>query len=141
MILRRLEDVETIDVGKAFGFPEEKMMIQWIINNEVGDERYHHTYAVRKYILQPGLSMEDIPYHNHLYVQSPHILSGRMRFENDKGEYVEAGAGDTVYFYENEKHRGCVVGDVPVELLCIIDCPGNGEDCIPDKPSNIEIKS
>jgi quercetin dioxygenase-like cupin family protein len=138
MILRKLEDVEAIDVGTAFGFPEGKMMIQWIISNDVGDEKYHHSYAVRKYTLQPGLSIEDIPFHNHNYVQSPVILSGRMRFENEEGEHVEVGAGDTVYFYENERHRGCVVGDVPVELLCIIDCPGGGEDCIPDKPGNIE---
>jgi quercetin dioxygenase-like cupin family protein len=138
MILRRLDDVENIDVGTAFGFPEGKMIIQWIISNEVGNEKYHHTYALRKYTLQPGLSLENIPFHNHNYVQSPYILSGRMRFENEEGESVEAGPGDTVFFYENERHRGSPVGDEPVELLCIIDCPGNGEDCIPDKPSNIE---
>ena len=93
------------------------MIIQWIFSNEVGDEKYHHTYALRKYTLQPGLSLEDIPFHNHNYVQSPYILSGCMRFENEEGESVEAGPGDTVFFYESERHRGCPVGDEPVELL------------------------
>ena len=74
------------------------MIIQWIFSNEVGDEKYHHTYALRKYTLQPGLSLEDIPFHNHNYVQSPYILSGCMRFENEEGESVEAGPGDTVFF-------------------------------------------
>ena len=140
MILRRLEDVEVIDVGTAFGFPEKMMMIQWIISNEVGDDKYHHTYAMRKYTLQPGLSIEDIPLHNHKYVQSPHILSGRLACENDKGEKVEVGPGDTVYFHENEGHRVCVLGNEPVELLCVIDCPEGGGDCVPDKPTNIEVK-
>jgi len=40
-----------MDVGKAFGFPEGVQLIQWIISNEVGDARYHHSYAVRKYII------------------------------------------------------------------------------------------
>jgi len=85
MIVRRLKDVEVMDVGKAFGLPEDVMLIQWIISNEVGDERYHHSYAVRKYTIQPGLPIEKIPFHNHKYVQSPHILSGRVICENDKG--------------------------------------------------------
>lgn len=139
MILRKLTDIEAIDVGKAFGFPDKMMMIQWIISNEVGDEKYHHMYAIRKYTLQPGLSVGEIPFHNHKYVQSPHILSGRLICENDKGERVEAAPGDTVYFHENEGHRVCVLGDEPVELLCIIDCPDGGGDCIPNEPLNIEV--
>ena len=140
MILRRLKDVEKIDVGKAFGFPENMMVIQWITSNEIGDERYHHSYAVRKYTLQPGLSIEDIPLHNHKYVQSPHILSGRLMCENGDGERIEVGPGDTVIFYENEPHRVAVMGDEPVELMCIIDCPGDGEDCIPDQPQHVDVK-
>lgn len=140
MIVRKIKDVETVDVGESFGKPKGKMLIQWIISNEIGDEKYHHSYAVRKYTLQPGLPLEKIPFHKHKYVQSPFIISGRIAFENDKGEVAEVGPGDTVYFYENEPHHGTVIGDEPVELLCIIDCPDGGEDCIPDKPKNIEIK-
>ena len=140
MILRRLKDVEKIDVGKKFGHPDGAMLIQWIISNGVGDERYHHAYALRKYSRQPepGLTLDQIPFHHHKYVQSPHILSGRMMFENGDGTKVEAGPGDTVYFYEDEPHRGIVLGDEPVELLCIIDCPDEGGDCIPDKPTNVK---
>jgi len=140
MIVRRLKDVEVMDVGKAFGLPEDVMLIQWIISNEVGDERYHHSYAVRKYTIQPGLPIEKIPFHNHKYVQSPHILSGRVICENDKGEILEAGPGDTIYFYENEPHRVGIMGNEPAEVLCIIDCLDGGENCNPDKPTNIEVK-
>ncbi|WP_051327386.1 cupin domain-containing protein [Desulfatibacillum aliphaticivorans] len=140
MILRKLEDVDFIDVGKAFGLPEKFYQIQWIISNQVGDDKYRHSYAVRKYTLQPGLPLEAMPLHEHKYIQSPHILSGTMVFENGDGEVVEAGPGDTVYFYENEPHKGVVKGDEPVELLCIIDCPGDGVDCVPELPQGIEMK-
>ncbi len=134
MILRKRDDVQKIDVGKPFGLPNDMMIIQWIFSNEVGDERYHHKHAVRRYTLQPGLPLEMIPFHNHTYVQSPLIISGRMVFENGDGEKVEAGPGDCVVFYEDEQHRGTVLGDEPVELICIIDCPGQGADCVPEAP-------
>jgi quercetin dioxygenase-like cupin family protein len=137
MILRKIGDVEKLDVSKPFGLPDNMIVIQWIFSNEIGDEKYHHQHAVRKYTLQPGLPLELIPFHNHKYVQSPYILSGRMVFENGQGEKIEAGSGDTVIFFENEPHRGTVLGNEPVELLCIIDCPGAGNDCIPDLPSGI----
>lgn len=140
MIVRRIDEIEKIDVGNPFGLPDGMMMIQWIFSNEVGDVRYHHNYAIRKYTIQPGLPLEKVPFHNHKYVQSPYILSGRMLMENDKHEKFEAGPGDTIIFYENEPHRGTALGDEPVEFLCIIDCPGEGEDCIPARPKDIEIK-
>ncbi|MBN1533343.1 MAG: cupin domain-containing protein [Spirochaetes bacterium] len=140
MILRRIEDVEKIDVGKPFGLPEGMFMIQWIISNEVGNKSYRHRYAVRKYTLQPGLPLNLMPLHNHTYIQSPHILKGTMVFQNGDGETVEAGPGDTVYFYENEQHKGVVKGDEPVELLCIIDCPGDGTDCIPEVPQKANVE-
>jgi quercetin dioxygenase-like cupin family protein len=140
MILRKLKDVESIDVGKPFGLPEGMFMIQWIISNEVGDGRYKHRYAVRKYTMQPGLPLELMPFHNHTYIQSPHILKGTMIFQNGDGETVEAGPGDTVYFYENEQHKAVVKGDEPVELLCIIDCPGEGEDCVPEVPAGMQVE-
>lgn len=138
MIQRRISEVEVIDVGKAFGMPEKTMLIQWIFSNQVGDERYHHQFAVRKYTLQPGLALEEVPFHNHKYVQCPCILSGRMIVENDQHEKVELGPGDTVIFHEDEPHRGAVLGEEPVELLCIIDCPGGKEDCVPQKPPKSE---
>lgn len=139
MIVRRLKDVEIIDVGEAFGHPPGMMLIQWIISNKIGDERYGHRYAVRKYTLQPGLKIDEIPFHNHKYVQSPHILKGRMEFENQEGEKAEVGPGDTVYFFSNEPHKGTVIGSEPVELLCIIDCPDGGTDCVPEKPKAIGV--
>ncbi len=139
MIVRKLQEVEKIDVGKPFGLPDGMFMIQWIISNDVGDERYQHRYAVRKYTLQPGLPLDLMPLHHHRYIQSPHILKGRMKFQNGDGETVIAGPGDTVYFYENEQHKGVVEGDEPVELLCIIDCPGDRADCVPEVPSKKQM--
>ncbi|MBU2549286.1 MAG: cupin domain-containing protein [Proteobacteria bacterium] len=141
MIVRRIEEVEKIDVGVPFGAPEGMMVIQWIFSNQVGDGRYHHKHAIRKYTLQPGVPLEMVPFHNHTYVQCPYILKGRMVFENEAGDTLEAGPGDTVIFYENEPHRGTVLGMEPVELLCIIDCPGDGADCIPEKPKKVSLGS
>jgi len=142
MILRRLKDVESIDVGKKFGHPDGAMLIQWIISSEVGDEKYHHAFAFRKYTRrpEPGITLDQIPFHHHKYVQCMHILSGKMMTENGDGQKVEIRPGDSVYFYENEPHRAVALGDESVELLCIIDCPDGGENCIPDKPTNIEVK-
>jgi len=142
VIIRKLKDIEMIDVGKAFGSPEGTMIIQWIISNETGDARYHHHYAVRKYTLKsrPGQTLDDIPFHRHRYVQSPHILTGKVVFENGDGQKAELGPGDTAFFFENEPHRAMVLGGETAELLCIIDCPNGGEDCVPDKPENIHIK-
>ena len=137
MIVRKLADVEKVDVGMPFGLPQGMMLIQWIFSNEIGDERYHHKHAVRKYTLAPGLPLGKVPFHQHGYVQSPFILKGRMIFENGDNEKVELGPGDSVIFYDNEPHRGTVLGDEPVELLCVIDCPGDGQDCVPDQPKNI----
>jgi len=140
MILRRINDVEFIDVGKPFGLPEKMYQIQWIFSNEVGDVKYRHSYAVRKYTMQPGLPLEVMPLHQHLYIQSPYILSGTMLFQNGEGQIVEANPGDTVVFYENEPHKGVVKGDKPVELLCIIDCPGEGTDCNPEIPKGMTVQ-
>lgn len=128
MIVRRIQDVEVIDVGKPNGLPEGAFVIQWIVSNEVGDKRYRHRFAVRKYTLQP-LKVE-IPFHNHKYIQAMIITKGRVRVECPE-EAVEIGPGDTAYFYENEPHRAYVIGDEPVEFYCIIDCPESGDNCWP----------
>jgi quercetin dioxygenase-like cupin family protein len=135
MILRRIKDVKTIDVGKAFGMPDGTMRIQWIFSNEVGDESYRHRFAVRKYTLK-GVDPSAIPFHDHKYIQSLTVLSGRMRCESPDG-VVEAGPGDSVCFYENEPHKAVPVGDEIVELMCIIDCPDGGENCFPEIPKDI----
>ena len=142
MILRRLKEVETQDVGKYFGLADGVHLVQWIVSKEVGDEGegYQHNFAVRKFTMKPGLTLEDTPFHHHLYEQCPHILKGRVMIENDQGQKYEVGPGDTVYLRSNEPHRVAVVGDETVELLCIIDCPGDGEDCYPVAPQNVSTQ-
>jgi quercetin dioxygenase-like cupin family protein len=138
MILRRIKDVESIDVGKPFGMPDGTMLIQWIVSNQVGDERYRHRFAVRKYTIKPA-DPGAIPFHNHKYIQSLTVLKGRVRAESPDG-VVEAGQGDTVYFYENEPHKALPIGDDTVEILCIIDCPDGGDNCFPEIPKKIETE-
>lgn len=140
MILRKIEEVETQDVGKYFGLAEGVHLVQWLVSKEVGDEGYLHNFAVRKFTMKPGLRLEDTPFHHHLYEQCPHILKGRVLIENDQGVVCEAGPGDTVYIRSNEPHRVAVVGDEIVELICIIDCPGEGEDCYPVAPQGVSTK-
>jgi quercetin dioxygenase-like cupin family protein len=138
MILRKIAEVETIDVGEPFGMPANSMLIQWIVSNEVGDDRYKHRFAVRKYTLKP-VDASKIPYHNHSYIQCLTVIKGKVRCESPDG-VVEAGPGDAVYFYENEEHKAVPIGNETVELICIIDCPDGGENCYPVVPENIETK-
>ena len=140
MIVRKEKDVECIDVGKTFGLPEGVQIIQWYFDRNIGDEKYHHRFAVRKYTLKPGVKMENRPFHYHKYVQAPFIISGRMQFETPDEEPVEVGPGDEVIFAENEPHRGKILGDEPVELICIIDCVDNGDCCDPTAPQEDIIK-
>lgn len=140
MILRKLEDVPVQDVGKYFGLADGVHLVQWIVSNDVGDDRYQHNFALRKFTMKPGAVIQDTPFHQHAYEQCPHILKGRVVIENDQGERYEAGPGDTVYIHSNEPHRVAVVGNETVELLCIIDCPGNGPDCNPTPPGGITTK-
>ena len=136
MILRKIDEVEKIDVGKPFGMPEGSMLIQWMVSNEVGDERYQHRFAVRKYTLKP-VDPSKVPFHNHQYIQCMTVIKGRVRCENPEG-FVEASPGDSVYFYENEEHKAVPVGDETVEVMCVIDCPDDGANCNPVIPDNIE---
>jgi quercetin dioxygenase-like cupin family protein len=136
MILRKIDEVKKIDVGKPFGMPEGSMIIQWIVSNEIGNERYQHRFAVRKYTLKPVDPLQ-VPFHNHKYIQCMHILKGKLRAENPEGS-VDVEPGDTVYFYENEEHKAVPIGDETVELLCIIDCPDDGVNCNSVIPDNIE---
>ena len=137
MILRKLEAIKSQDVGKYFGLAEGTHLVQWIVSNHVGDARYQHNFAVRKFTMKPGGCLDKTPFHHHAYEQCPHILAGRVVFENDQGLKYEAGPGDTIYIHSNEPHRMAVVGDETVELICIIDCPGEGEDCDPVAPRGV----
>lgn len=130
MIARKIQDVEVIDVGKANGMPAGLITVQWIVSNKVGDSSYHHDFAVRKYTLQP-MKPEQMPFHNHKYVQCMTLIKGRLWVENPK-ESFEVGPGDSVYFSENEPHKAVPIGEETVELYCIIDCPDEKENCWPE---------
>ena len=57
-----------------------------------------------------------------------------MRIETPEGP-TELGPGDEIIYYENEPHGGgTILGDEPVELLCVIDCVDGGENCNPEVP-------
>ena len=54
MIVRRIDEVEKLDVGKPLGLPEKMFQIQWIFSNEIGDERYHHSTRSASTPCNPG---------------------------------------------------------------------------------------
>ena len=118
MIVRRLNEVEAIDVGKLLSIPNMGIGLRWLVHNKVGDDSYGHRFAVRHFTFGPGKSY---PMHRHKYVEAVYILSGRFAFRNETEE-VEMGPGDLVYTYSEETHAMRVLGDEPVTLICCIDC-------------------
>ncbi len=90
MIVRKIEDVDVIDVGKANGMPEGLVTVQWIVSNKVGDESYRHQFAVRKYTLKP-LPPEIVPFHNHKYVQCMTLIKGKLWVESPDASGVFPG--------------------------------------------------
>ena len=138
MIVIQKDLVEPLDVGDLLNVSAMKgVTIQWLIHKGIGDERYGHRFALRLYSLPAG---KMFPPHFHKYVEAIYILAGRIEFENEE-EARECGPGDVVYTYSDEYHGGRVLGDEPCQVLCCIDCLGDGENCDPQKQAQaVQIK-
>jgi quercetin dioxygenase-like cupin family protein len=137
MIVVKKDKVEPRDVGAILKNPVMNgVTIQWLIHKGVGDDRYGHDFATRIYKIPVG---KIFPMHFHKYVEAVYVLSGRLEFESEE-ESREVGPGDTIYTYSDEPHALTVLGDEPVEVLCCINCLGDGTNCDPEKQGQI-IKS
>ena len=66
MILRSPQDVEEQDVGDSLGIPDMGVKIKWLIHNRIGDSRYKHNFALRRFTFEPGKSFT---LHSHKYVE------------------------------------------------------------------------
>jgi quercetin dioxygenase-like cupin family protein len=128
MIIRKVQDVEELDVGGMFGIPDMGIKIQWLVHNAVGDETYGHRFAFRRFTVRPKVSH---PIHHHKYVQCAYILSGTAFFKGSDGEEVEVGP-DTIIYTASEEAHGMRAGPDGVTLLCVIECIDGGENCVPE---------
>ena len=127
MIVRKVDEVEAMDVGEVLGTDKLGIRIQWLNHNDVGDSSYVHNFAMRRFTFDPGVSY---PLHHHKYVEAVHIISGRGYFENEEGR-VEVGPGDVVYTASEEPHGIGNLGDEPFVMVCAIDCIDGGGNCSP----------
>lgn len=67
------------------------------------------------------------PLHRHLTdSETFYVLDGHFVFELD-GERVELGAGDTLFIPPGVVHRYQCVGDVPGNVLCLVEPAGLDE--------------
>ena len=134
MIVIKKDEVESIDVGDLTSIaPLKGVTIQWLIHNNTGDERYGNHFALRRYKIPAG---KMFPMHFHKYVEAVYVLSGRIEFQGEE-EAWDVGPGDVIYTYSDEAHGSTVLGDEPVELLCCINCLGDGENCDPQKQAQV----
>ncbi|MEA1872570.1 MAG: cupin domain-containing protein [Chloroflexota bacterium] len=125
MIVRRVKDVEAINVGKLLNIPDMVITLRWLVHNQVGDESYGHRFAFRHFTIEPGKSY---PMHYHKYVEAVYVVSGKCVFQTNTGE-VEMEAGDLAYTSREEPHAMKALGDEPVTFICCIDCVNGGENC------------
>ena len=125
MIVRRVNDIEPIDVSKLLNAPDMGIKLRWLVHNQVGDESYGHQFAFRHFTIEPGKSY---PMHHHKYVEAVYILSGKCAFRTETEE-VKLEPGDLVYTSREEPHALIALGDDPLILTCCIDCMDGGENC------------
>jgi quercetin dioxygenase-like cupin family protein len=88
------------------------------------DDLGHPEYGLRLFTAEPG---GEIPIHNHFYVQTMYILSGRFEcwlFDPQTDELMEkwtCGPGDVVYVPSMEPHGMRNLSDTePATFLCCI---------------------
>lgn len=134
MIVIKKNEVESIDVGDLLNNPVMKgVNIRWLVHKSIGDDRYGHHFALRHYTIPAG---KMFPMHFHTYVEAVYVLSGRIQFESEE-EAWECAPGDVIYTYEDEPHGATVLGDEPCEVICCINCLGDGANCDPRKQAQI----
>jgi quercetin dioxygenase-like cupin family protein len=126
MIIRRANEVRELDVEKIVGVSGIKMTVKWMIDKNVGGEEYGHRFAVRYFTMAPG---GEYPMHKHHYVEAVFLITGKLAFADQSGNWVEIGPGDVVYTARWEEHALKNVGQETAAFICCIDCEPEGEPC------------
>jgi quercetin dioxygenase-like cupin family protein len=106
--------------------------VRWLSKCGEDDTGYPE-YGLRYFTARPS---GEIPIHNHFYVQTMYILSGRfecMQFDPDRDEVVKreiCGPGDVIYVPSMEPHgMRNLSGTEPATFLCCI-CNVYDEDSL-----------
>ncbi len=127
MELVRWQDVEDVPIlsfpYKGKPYPVKGISVRWL--SRFGDDGTGYPeYGLRLFTAQPG---GEIPIHNHFYIQSMYILSGRFecqRFDPQTDlptTTVIAQPGDTVVVPSMEPHgMRNLSATEPATFLCCI---------------------
>ena len=138
MIAMKSANVEIIQVGgvryKGESSEAKHVGVQWL--SKVGlDAEGSPAYGLRLFTVGPA---GEIPIHNHAYVQTMYIVSGKFEcwaFDPDTDKMVDkriCGPGDMVYIASQEPHGMRNLSETePGQFLCCICtldvsavCPG-----------------
>jgi quercetin dioxygenase-like cupin family protein len=127
MDLVKWKDVEDVKIAKfpykGQPYDVKGISVRWL--SKFGDDGTGYPeYGLRLFTAQPG---GEIPIHNHFYIQTMYILSGRFecyQFDSQTDRKTKswiAGAGDTVVVPSTEPHGMRNLSDTePATFLCCI---------------------
>jgi quercetin dioxygenase-like cupin family protein len=127
MDLVKWKDVEDVKIAKfpykGKPYDVKGISVRWL--SKFGDDGTGYPeYGLRLFTAQPG---GEIPIHNHFYIQTMYILSGRFecyQFDpktDQKAKSCVAAAGDTVVVPSTEPHGMRNLSDTePATFLCCI---------------------
>ena len=127
MDLVKWKDVEDVKIAKfpyrGKPYDVKGISVRWL--SKFGDDGHGYPeYGLRLFTAEPG---GEIPIHNHFYIQTMYILSGRFEcFQFDpktdqKTKSCVAAAGDTVVIPSAEPHGMRNLSDAePATFLCCI---------------------
>lgn len=110
-MIKKTIDAVTPDPVEMEGV--ERTEIRWVFGREPGSTP---TFALRQFTMAPG---GVIPLHGHSWEHEIVFLRGRAEVLTDE-DAIEVGPGDAVYTAPDERHGYRVIGDVPLEFLCIV---------------------
>ncbi len=127
MDIVKWKDVEDVKIAKfpykGKPYDVKGISVRWL--SKFGDDGTGYPeYGLRLFTAQPG---GEIPIHNHFYIQTMYILSGRFecyQFDPKKDQKTKscvAAAGDTVVVPSTEPHGMRNLSDTePATFLCCI---------------------
>jgi len=127
MNLVKWKDVEDVKIAKfpyrGKAYDVKGISVRWL--SKFGDDGTGYPeYGLRLFTAQPG---GEIPIHNHFYIQTMYILSGRFECHqydpktDQKTKSWVSGPGDTVVVPSMEPHGMRNLSDTePATFLCCI---------------------
>ena len=121
------KDVEDVKIAKfpykGKPYDVKGISVRWL--SKFGDDGTGYPeYGLRLFTAQPG---GEIPIHNHFYIQTMYILSGRFecyQYDSNTDQKLKScvcGPGDSIYIPSTEPHSMRNLSDTePAAFLCCI---------------------